>query len=115
MLYLSKNIQCTSAFSDCFAPTASMPFSDPDVEVLEEEAVDEQEEWSLVVFNDDVNTFEHVIQTLIDVCGHTPEQAEQCTWIIHFKGKCKVKNGSFDELASMRNAICNRGISAEVL
>lgn len=92
-----------------------MPFSDPDVEVLEEEAVDEQEEWSLVVFNDDVNTFEHVIQTLIDVCGHTPEQAEQCTWIIHFKGKCKVKNGSFDELASMRNAICNRGISAEVL
>lgn len=90
---------------------------DTEVEVLEleEEVVVEQEQWALVVFNDEVNTFEHVIQTLIEVCKHTPEQAEQCTWIIHFKGKCTVKNGSFDELASMRNTICNRGISAEVL
>ncbi len=91
------------------------PFTNPEVEVLEEEAVDEQEQWALVVFNDDINTFEHVIQALIEVCQHTPEQAEQCTWIIHFKGKCTVKNGSFDELASMRNSICSRGISAEVL
>ncbi|MDJ1473429.1 ATP-dependent Clp protease adaptor ClpS [Cytophagaceae bacterium DM2B3-1] len=88
---------------------------DTEVEVLEEDVAVEQEQWALVVFNDDVNTFEHVIQALIEVCKHTPEQAEQCTWIIHFKGKCTVKNGSFDELASMRNSICNRGISAEVL
>jgi ATP-dependent Clp protease adaptor protein ClpS len=73
------------------------------------------EEHSLVVFNDDYNTFEHVIQTLIDVCNHTPEQAEQCTWIIHYKGKCTVKEGEFDILKAMRNAICDRGISAEVL
>ena len=67
------------------------------------------------MFNDDVNTFDHVIETLIEVCEHEPEQAEQCTWIIHFKGKCAVKTGTFDKMAAMRNAICNRGISAEVL
>jgi ATP-dependent Clp protease adaptor protein ClpS len=90
-----------------------------DVDVLEEvevevsEKVDEQKR--LVVFNDDVNTFDHVIETLIDVCGHSPEQAEQCTLIIHYKGKCAVKNGSFDELAPMKNDICRRGISASVV
>ncbi|MFQ3577297.1 MAG: ATP-dependent Clp protease adaptor ClpS [Cytophagales bacterium] len=68
----------------------------------------------LVVYNDDVNTFEHVIQTLIDVCEHSVEQAEQCTLIIHFKGKCTVKTGDWETLASMRNSICKRGISAEV-
>ena len=72
------------------------------------------EESRLIVFNDDVNTFDHVIQTLIDVCEHTPEQAEQCTWIIHYKGKCAVKEGSFEQLKPMRDAICDRGISAEV-
>ena len=84
-----------------------------DVDVLDE--VVDVAVHSLVVFNDDVNTFEHVIETLIDVCAHTPEQAEQCTLLIHFKGKCSVKNGSWDELVSMRNEICRRGISAEVL
>ena len=86
-----------------------------ETEVLEEEIAEEAEMWSLVVFNDDVNTFDHVIETLIEVCEHEPEQAEQCTWIIHFKGKCAVKTGTFDKMAAMRNAICNRGISAEVL
>lgn len=71
--------------------------------------------YDLVVFNDDVNTFEHVIETLIDVCRHTPLQAEQCTLLIHHKGKCTVKTGEFDKMATMRNAICQRGISAEVL
>ena len=86
-----------------------------ETEVLEDEEVVTTSEYTLVVFNDDVNTFEHVIDTLIDVCGHTPEQAEQCTLIIHYKGKCNVKNGSFENLAQMRNTICTRGISAEVL
>ncbi len=75
----------------------------------------EIEESKLVVFNDDKNTFEHVIDTLIDVCGHTPEQAEQCAWIIHSKGKYAVKEGSFEALAPMRNDICRRGISAEIM
>lgn len=74
----------------------------------------DEEVHDLVVFNDDINTFDHVIQTLIEVCHHTPEQAEQCTWIIHFKGKCTVKKGSWSELVSMRQAICDRGIQAEV-
>ena len=69
----------------------------------------------LVVYNDDYNTFEHVINTLIKVCKHSPEQAEQCTLIIHYKGKCTVKTGSFNELKPMRNAICDRGISAEII
>jgi len=90
-------------------------FPGTDIEVLEEEDVLTDELRDLIVFNDEVNTFDHVIQTLIKVCKHSPEQAEQCTWIIHYKGKCTVKVGAFDELAPMRNAICQRGISAEVL
>lgn len=69
----------------------------------------------LMVYNDDVNTFEHVIETLVEICGHTYEQAEQCAWIIHFKGKYVVKTGSFDDLLPMRTAICDRGISAEIM
>ena len=90
-----------------------LPFFEPDVEVMDD--VVDVEVYNLVVFNDDVNTFEHVIDTLKDVCGHTPEQAEQCTLLIHYKGKCTVKNGGFEELAPLRNEICRRGISAEVL
>lgn len=88
----------------------------PKFKEWEEEEVDviDVETHRLIVFNDDVNTFDHVIQTLIDVCDHTPEQAEQCTIIIHYKGKCSVKEGEFDKLVAMRNAICDRGISAEV-
>lgn len=84
-----------------------------DVDVLDE--VVDTDVHNLVVFNDDVNSFDHVIATLIDVCAHTPEQAEQCTLLIHYKGKCAVKNGSWDELVPMRNEICRRGINAEVL
>ncbi len=84
-----------------------------DVDVLDE--VVDTDVHNLVVFNDDVNSFDHVIATLIDVCAHTPEQAEQCTLLIHYKGKCSVKNGSWDELVPMRNEICRRGINAEVL
>lgn len=68
----------------------------------------------LIVHNDEVNTFDWVIKALIEVCQHTPQQAEQCTWIIHFKGKCIVKEGSKDELRTMREAIVERGISATI-
>jgi ATP-dependent Clp protease adaptor protein ClpS len=83
------------------------------IEVLE--AVETTDLMDLVVFNDDVNTFDHVIDTLIRVCNHTPEQAEQCTLLIHFRGKCAVKNGSFDFLKPMREAICEAGIDARIL
>jgi ATP-dependent Clp protease adaptor protein ClpS len=69
----------------------------------------------LVIFNDDVNTFDHVIQTLIKVCHHTPEQAEQCTIIIHYKGKCAVRTGTFTELKPMCEAICEVGIDARIM
>ncbi len=83
------------------------------VEVLE--AVETTDLMDLVVFNDDVNTFEHVTRTLIKVCNHTPEQAEQCTLIIHYKGKCQVKKGTFDFLRPMRESICEAGIDARIL
>jgi ATP-dependent Clp protease adaptor protein ClpS len=79
------------------------------------EAVETTEVMDLVVFNDDFNTFEHVIDTLIKVCKHSIEQAEQCTWIIHYKGKCTVKSGEFDFLKPMRDAICEAGIDAKIL
>jgi len=81
------------------------------VELLEED-IDVKD---LVVFNDDFNTFQHVINTLIRVCKHGPEQAEQCTWLIHHKGKCTVKSGSYDELKPMKDGICEAGIDAKIL
>ncbi len=83
------------------------------VDILE--AIEITELKDLIVFNDDVNTFEHVIATLIKVCKHTPEQAEQCTLLIHYKGKCAVKKGSYEELRPMREAICEVGIDAKIL
>ncbi len=69
---------------------------------------------SLVVWNDEVNTFEWVIETLIEVCGHSTEQAEQCSYFIHYKGKYAVKQGEYDELKPMCDAITERGIGATV-
>lgn len=85
-----------------------------EVEVLLEELID-TDECELVVFNDDINTFEHVIKVLIKVCQHSPEQAEQCTLIIHFKGKCTVKKGSRSKLKPMCQAILDAGIQAAII
>jgi ATP-dependent Clp protease adaptor protein ClpS len=70
--------------------------------------------YQLVVWNDDVNTFEWVIETLVEVCGHTQEQAEQCAYIIHFNGKYAVKEGSYQDLRPKCDAILDRGISATI-
>ena len=69
---------------------------------------------SLVVWNDEVNTFEWVIETLIEVCGHSAEQAEQCAFIIHYKGKYAVKQGNYDDLKPQCDAITERGIGATI-
>jgi ATP-dependent Clp protease adaptor protein ClpS len=69
---------------------------------------------NLIVWNDEVNTFEWVIDTLKDICGHSYEQAEQCAYIIHFQGKYAVKKGSYDELKPKCDAITDRGIGATV-
>ncbi|HVZ55553.1 MAG TPA: ATP-dependent Clp protease adaptor ClpS [Chitinophagaceae bacterium] len=68
----------------------------------------------LIVWNDEVNTFEWVIETLMEVCGHSYEQAEQCSYIIHFRGKYAVKQGSYEELKPLCDAITERGIGATV-
>jgi ATP-dependent Clp protease adaptor protein ClpS len=79
------------------------------------EVIETTDLYDLVVFNDEFNTFEHVIATLMRVCRHSPEQAEQCTWIIHHKGKCTVKSGQLDTLQPMKDAICDVGIDAKIL
>ena len=83
---------------------------DEKVALLEKE-VDSK---NLVVYNDDVNTFDHVIDSLVKVCRHEIIQAEQCTWIVHYNGKCAVKEGDMDKLLPMRRALNERGIDAKI-
>ncbi len=73
-----------------------------------------QRERNLIVYNDDVNTFDFMIESLVTVCKHEREQAEQCTHIIHYKGKCSVKTGTFKKLQPLCDALADRGISAVV-
>lgn len=70
--------------------------------------------YNLIVWNDDVNSFDWVIETLVEVCRHTHEQAEQCAFIIHFQGKYAVKKGNYETLNPMREAIIDRGINATI-
>jgi ATP-dependent Clp protease adaptor protein ClpS len=69
---------------------------------------------NLIVYNDDVNTFDHVIEALIKVCDHNPIQAEQCTLIIHNNGRCQVKRGEYERLEPLCTALLDRGISAVI-
>ncbi|WP_345278262.1 ATP-dependent Clp protease adaptor ClpS [Litoribaculum gwangyangense] len=82
-------------------------------ELLLEEEISTQNE--IVLFNDDVNTFDHVIETLIYACDHTPEQAEQCSLIVHYKGKCTVKTGLYDDLKPRCSMLLEAGLSAEIV
>ncbi|MFZ4670745.1 MAG: ATP-dependent Clp protease adaptor ClpS [Flavobacterium sp.] len=82
-------------------------------DVLVEELVAINNE--IVLFNDDVNTFDHVIDTLIRVCQHSSEQAEQCAILVHYKGKCTVKTGSFEELKPQWTQLLDAGLSAEIV
>jgi ATP-dependent Clp protease adaptor protein ClpS len=68
----------------------------------------------IVVYNDDVNTFDWVIESLMEVCDHTFEQAEQCSLLIHFKGKASVKTGAFKSLHPLKDALTERGLSAVI-
>ena len=69
----------------------------------------------IVVYNDEINTFDHVIETLIKACDHTPEQAEQCTILVHYKGKCTVKTGALEDLKPRCSKILEAGINAEII
>lgn len=68
----------------------------------------------IVLFNDEVNTFDFVIKSLIEVCGHEPVQAEQCTLLVHYKGKCDVKEGEYNKLEPICTALLDRGLTAEI-
>lgn len=68
----------------------------------------------IIVFNDDFNTFDWVIKSLVEICEHNPAQAEQLSLIIHFKGKATVKTGPKEELKPMKDALVDRGLSAVI-
>ncbi|MFB0904286.1 MAG: ATP-dependent Clp protease adaptor ClpS [Nonlabens sp.] len=74
----------------------------------------EQKENKIVLFNDEVNTFDHVIDMLVAACDHTPIQAEQCSLIVHYKGKCNVKTGDYDDLKPRCTALLEAGLTAEI-
>ena len=69
---------------------------------------------SLVLYNDEVNTFDHVINCLIRICQHDVVQAEQCAWLVHNRGKCKVKNGKLIDLRKMQNSLTQNGLSVQI-
>ena len=96
--------------------TLCMGITENDTIILQETDTDvlTEDPCTLIVWNDEVNTFEWVIDTLMEICGHSHEQAEQCAYIIHFSGKYGVKQGSYDELKPMCDAITDRGIGATV-
>lgn len=76
---------------------------------------DSLHENEIILFNDDVNTFDHVIDTLMRVCNHTLEQAKQCSIIVHYKGKCSVKSGSYSDLKPRFIKLLEAGLSAEII
>ena len=78
---------------------------------LQEKKVDQYE---IILHNDEVNTFDFVIDALMDVCEHTLIQAEQCTILVHYKGKASVKSGTYNELKSTCSKLLDLGLSAEI-
>ena len=87
-----------------------------DTQLLEQPLIQEKAEQvrDLILHNDDVNTFEFVIDVLVEVCGHNPLQAEQCAFIVHQNGKCGIKRGSYEVLKPMCVALLDKGLSASI-
>jgi len=90
--------------------TGTKTYEEAEVDVL----TDIEKQYHIVVWNDEVNTFEWVIDTLVEICGHSPEQAEQCALLIHTQGKYAVQQGNFEDLKPKRDAIVDRGIGATI-
>ena len=86
----------------------------PEELLLEEVLLETGSFREIVLHNDDVNTFDHVIESLVEICDHDPIQAEQCAWIVHHNGKCGVKRGTFDQLEARCHALQQRGLSAVI-
>lgn len=97
-----------------FEKNNAMSFQEKVLEQIEvKELVDKSNE--IVLYNDDVNTFDHVIETLIYACDHSPLQAEQCSLIVHYNGKCTVKTGSLNDLKPRCSKLLEAGLSAEIV
>lgn len=73
-----------------------------------------KDEHEIILHNDDFNTFDHVIKCLVEICKHSTVQAEQCTWLVHYKGECSVKTGSIDKLEPIYKALLDHGLTAEL-
>ena len=84
-----------------------------EVDVLEETIIEDSKE--IILYDDDFNTFDFVIDSLIKVCKHSAIQAEQCTYIVHYNGKCGVKKGEYAKLKPMCSALLERGLTAEII
>ena len=87
----------------------------PEVAFEEEVEVQTTKEHQIVLHNDDVNTFDHVIRCLIRICDQTAEQAEQCAYIVHYHGKCVVKTGAYNDLKPRCLLLLEEGLSAELV
>jgi ATP-dependent Clp protease adaptor protein ClpS len=81
---------------------------------LIDERVDQDNSHAIILYNDDENSFDHVIDSLVDICKHEPMQAEQVAWIVHTKGKCDVKHGAFEKLHPLCKGLQSRGLSAVI-
>ena len=80
-----------------------------------QEKLKDQKQHRIILFNDDYNTFDHVIDVLMAYCGHDEEQAEQCAWITHLNGKCAVKEGEYKQLSGIASAMLEEGLSVEIV
>lgn len=92
-------------------------YEDPKRRYEEDVLVLEQtdEVYKLILYNDDVHTFDYVIDSLVEICNHTLEQAEQCTFLVHYKGKCTVKTGSMKRLKPMHEKLISRELTSEIV
>lgn len=86
----------------------------PETEEEVEVEIGQENKHSIILYNDEVNTFDHVINSLIKVCQHNELQAEQVAWIVHTKGKCDVKHGPFETLQPICKSLQNKGLSAVI-
>ena len=98
-------------------PFSIKDYEKPQREYEEDVALLEQEDevYKIVLWNDDVNTFDYVIDALVEICEHTLEQAEQCTLLVHYKGKCTVKTGSLEKLKPMHEKLLSRSLTSEIV
>ena len=87
---------------------------EPELDEVIQDEIKEARTRELILYNDDVNTFEHVIESLIDICEHDLLQAEQCTYIVHYNGQCSVKNGTYLKLKPMKEGLIDRGLSVVI-